>query len=371
VNRVVRWSLAVTLVCAAVAVYALPFRTRVRFREESEAAERWRAESTRLREARRQLDDAVREHRARESLERWRSADGGRRAPFVLDASLPGAVRQQAESIALAATQPVAGGAGGRPAALFVFQARDTLRFTSRYREPTPNVGEVYGLPEATGGEACVSLVNVRNPSAAALARLSLGPCTFFARFGKPGPGIRAWLDRVGFSVARFGDQPPVATQTPGTPSSIYDLSPSASACLTRGGRWCLMAAGVRLADTARGVAGRSAAGGFVRFDRPEAGSSFGPRRGRYLADLLRDIGPDRFRAFWTSAEEPEAAFRAATGRPLADWTREWLGREVRPTATEARASLATVGWLALALPLLLAAAARRREWVLPARLRG
>jgi hypothetical protein len=47
----------------------------------------------------------------------------------------------------------------------------------------------------------------------------------------------------------------------------------------------------------------------------------------RYLADLAREMGSERFALFWTSDGEPTQAFRHAFGIEIGQWTYEWLIR--------------------------------------------
>ena len=44
----------------------------------------------------------------------------------------------------------------------------------------------------------------------------------------------------------------------------------------------------------------------------------------RVVADMRRDLGDERFRRFWTSPEEPAAAFASAAGMPLGKWVFDW-----------------------------------------------
>lgn len=46
------------------------------------------------------------------------------------------------------------------------------------------------------------------------------------------------------------------------------------------------------------------------------------------LADLHRDFGHDKVRAFWTSDAQPEEAFLAAFGIPAGDWLASWMRRQ-------------------------------------------
>jgi hypothetical protein len=85
------------------------------------------------------------------------------------------------------------------------------------------------------------------------------------------------------------------------------------------------------------------------------------------LADMARDVGPDRFTAFWQSQLPLPEAFAGATGTSLAQWTREWIiGTYGQPT----RGPLVTRTSIAFAMLLVLSAVgassvvARRRVLV-------
>jgi len=92
---------------------------------------------------------------------------------------------------------------------------------------------------------------------------------------------------------------------------------------------------------------------------------NLGPRQASFLSDVVREVGTDRFRRFWTSREPVEQAFESATGRKLGVVTRDWaksqyegyIGRGAAvPPLTAGLALLFIGGGAATAI-----AAARRR----------
>jgi hypothetical protein len=51
----------------------------------------------------------------------------------------------------------------------------------------------------------------------------------------------------------------------------------------------------------------------------------------RYLGDIARTVGRDRFLAFWTSGEPVDTALAAALKRPVGEWTADWERGFVQP----------------------------------------
>jgi hypothetical protein len=51
----------------------------------------------------------------------------------------------------------------------------------------------------------------------------------------------------------------------------------------------------------------------------------------RFLGDVARAVGRDRFLSFWTSALPVDSALAAALKRPVGEWTADWQRDFVRP----------------------------------------
>src|SRR5205085_4111874 len=51
----------------------------------------------------------------------------------------------------------------------------------------------------------------------------------------------------------------------------------------------------------------------------------------RFLGDVAREVGRDRFLTFWTSALPVDTALAAALKRPVGEWTADWQRDFVRP----------------------------------------
>ena len=51
----------------------------------------------------------------------------------------------------------------------------------------------------------------------------------------------------------------------------------------------------------------------------------------RFLGDVARTVGRDRFLTFWTSPLPVDTALAAALKRPVGEWTADWQRDFVRP----------------------------------------
>jgi len=51
----------------------------------------------------------------------------------------------------------------------------------------------------------------------------------------------------------------------------------------------------------------------------------------RYFADLVDDIGPERFGRFWNSEFPADTALATAMRMPVGEWTRRWQATLVPP----------------------------------------
>jgi hypothetical protein len=208
-------------------------------------------------------------------------------------------------------------------------------------------------LPPVTDGRTCIVelpvgwslrwMVKAKEPppadQLAQWLRQGLGPCAFYAAFGRPGPAVEAWLLDRGFDLGYDMDW--VAPPPPGRwygldenypatlraalfwmPDSRYGGSLDAVACNAGDLRRCRAA--LFASDTAEAPGGwRRAPRGVV--NRPYwllRSSLYGGSR--YLADLVRDAGRDRFETFWRSSLPVDSAFQLGIGVPIETWTARW-----------------------------------------------
>lgn len=178
-----------------------------------------------------------------------------------------------------------------------------------------------------------------------------LGPCAFYAAFGRPGREIGRWLGGRGFDLALSPSWTNDPLQGP-HPPLYYDFDapnrwflnqfpPDAIACL--GGR----EARCRVAVLAGG-GGVNAEPHFVtteswwRRRRLVAGD-------HYLADMAREIGRERFQTFWSSELTVDSALATALRQPVGEWTRRWQ-RRLTPPIRLGPAAPPSAAWLGLLL---------------------
>ncbi len=225
-----------------------------------------------------------------------------------------------------------------------------------------------YWLPDSADRSTCVVLFAGRHSNALlALAQPAtnrlladwlqsgLGPCAFYARFGRPGREIGRWLGARGFDLAlqpwwngdpREGPHRRLydaldARQNRWFLLEVYRFPPDAIACL--GGR----EAGCRAAVLA-GAGGVNAEPQLVtnefRWDRQRllAGD-------HYLADVAREVGAERFQSFWNSERSVDTALAAALRKPVGKWTAQWQ-RRLTPPIRLGPAAPPSAAWLGLLL---------------------
>lgn len=212
--------------------------------------------------------------------------------------------------------------------------------------------GLAYLLPEATYGRSCLALLALRSrtglggrgpwfrrysPYAGGSdASTSLvGPCAYFAAFGRPGPSIRRWLGSTGYSAAGYPDWAFRSDSTRPRPAAYESFllwfAPGLVSCAAGNLELCrdavLPAVGEQTSDGGpRGIVDarllqrrnflfvRHPFRDFVRF---------------YLSDMVLDMGRERFARFWTSEAGVESAFAAAMGMPLEEWTMRWAQDQI------------------------------------------
>jgi len=382
----VRWSAGVTAGCAAIAVALLPFPSYAAPWWAGAAPVPLAAEMAKVRDAAGATQQAVRTYRAAQGLERW---GVGRResdtSSIRIDDGVTGNVARAVRQIANEQWTALGSSASGSNAQIFVYVDSTTIARAAvvqgRPLDPRRLLDVAFALPEATDGAHCVALVRLRGVSSThveALRRQSLvGVCGFFAAFGMPGRGVRAWLAATGYRAARRSDWH-VARAPAVDAAGVYGLGDAGGRCLTSDPGACVEALG------APGAAPRADSRTPRSYDwvidgtLPSTASALGAPAGalgniepELLLSAVREFGVDRFGTFWRSSESPAAAFESAFGTSLDSWTHAWVVRTYGGVTDRPTIRLRDVVWLALALPLLVAAAARRRERVLWERLLG
>ncbi|MEP6572999.1 MAG: hypothetical protein ABJD11_09895 [Gemmatimonadota bacterium] len=226
-------------------------------------------------------------------------------------------------------------------------------------------------FPSATGGRACIAVI----PVSATMLRQdetleALGPCAYFAEFGNPGPAMEKWLAWQGFETAAVFDWDnavhPGAFPVAGMQRHMFGGAPDGmpmSWTESVAGIQCREGQSRRCADAllkpspalyANAAASDQASRSFRVWDY--AGpvlNAFGDSQRGWFSDLVRTMGRERVRRFWTSSLPVETAFSDAMGVPLGDWTRDWVISRRGEIVPGPRISLeVTLGSLAVALVL-------------------
>ncbi len=218
--------------------------------------------------------------------------------------------------------------------------------------------GVWYLLPHATDGSTCLISVTAGRRQSVSLDEgvhpadllellgwansISRGPCIFYAAFGTPGPDIERWLDSRDFAFARLADwdtgqQPSDERGTPVGVGALLGLlrirgtvgAWDAMACA--GGRQercraiMLADAGSQLSSSRYNWEPRMP--GYVAAN--SWGYVFRSATAYFLSDVVREVGVDRFKEFWTSDLPVDRAFASVVGRDIGEWTSDWLAERI------------------------------------------
>jgi hypothetical protein len=208
------------------------------------------------------------------------------------------------------------------------------------------------------------------------------GPCWFLARFGLPGPEVRAWLDSRYWDMA--GAVPPTPwpllreDEVKGRVDAARRMGGDMHGAFTGGSvmlQGCAhdrpdLCEAALLSPLRSGVLppGIAASFSLTHFARPERDWQFGfPPEASWsvLSRMVDDLGPARFTAFWTSRGPVAESFQAASGVSLGTWYREQLRRELRQADVEDAGEgpywPSTVVFFVLALAIVILQAERRQ----------
>jgi hypothetical protein len=198
-----------------------------------------------------------------------------------------------------------------------------------------------------------------------------LGVCRLWARYGPPGAGVAAWLERGGSSLA---EALPIAGVTPpplrmsgvgsllGSSFTLSHESPDVRRCIAGNGDACVTAF---MADGRR-TSLPPAPGGVRIMSRAIYGQRhFGTRDQTLLAEMEEALGPERFAAFWRSDADVPAAYQAAAGAPLGPWLAGWaqhrFGRVEVGAAPNTSTTLLSLLFLAAMVGIALLVVQRRQ----------
>lgn len=271
-----------------------------------------------------------------------RSPDTGSVRLFVSDAFRPD-VRLAIERTVLKAKNARSGGAG-RVDLFIIHDAARSIRGVTTYAGPT----EVrYALPERPGDRCRVYVRWFRGggPDLADVmqgektAQQLLGPCGYYLAFGEPGPLVKQWLLESGAWQYTVEGSWTTASVIPEVrqDSSIFKGGSPALFLLNveGGGPACIkgdLDACERLVVTRptgrqfrqiRQVGG--ATGAFQLSRRRYYAGAIGSQAGELLADAVREMGRERYKAFWTSADSVPAAYEKASGERFGTFINRWM----------------------------------------------
>ncbi|HUQ80218.1 MAG TPA: hypothetical protein VM076_03710 [Gemmatimonadaceae bacterium] len=378
-----RWLGGVVLGCAAVAFAFLPFPASTAESFSGRFPTPLATEVARFSDVAARADAAVRSYRTAQGLDRWNANRVGRDTSKIrVDASVPDGVAAAIRAVADEQWTALGSPASGAHAQIFVYADSSTIPRVSdankvrRPLEPRGLVDVRFVLPEGTDGTHCVSVVRLRALAPENVRALRshslLGVCGFFAAFGMPGNGVRAWLTATGYRTALRSDWH-IARAPAIDATALYYLSDIGGRCLTGERGACALA--LRVGDRAGQSTGGSMGAAVIDASVPVSAAIggrkplLGDAESEVLVAAVRELGAERFAAFWRSPAEPEQAFAAAFGVSLDAWTHVWAARTYGAAPARRTVSVRDVVWLAIAAPVLLAIAARRRERVLLERL--
>ena len=242
---------------------------------------------------------------------------------------------------------------------------------------PTPPERAAYLAPDSTDRTTCIALLPAgpywtryllgkrEAPDAwfggfAQWLQAGLGPCAFYAAYGTPGKPVRRWLAARNWDVALFLGSRGIAGERFSSLDllgdsryswywdQVYSFRPATVACLAGRSSGC-RAAVLDGADAASPAAGPQ----IVRSERRWwRGQRLLPGE-RYLSDVAREVGRERFQGFWASSLPVDTALAAALKQPIGEWTEQWERRFIAPIRLGAAAP-----WGVTAVALLLGAVA-------------
>ncbi len=212
----------------------------------------------------------------------------------------------------------------------------------------TQPVADAFLLPDSTDRTTCLAFVPIiywgrpgalKNthpaPSPALVERFrnGLGVCAFFAALGSPGHEIARWLASRRFDLALYpwGLRIPRDSVAPELSDSrkpwfwwyIYQFQPSAVGCIA--GRAATCRRTVLAGDTGDPESATVTREQIWRHPPALVGA------GRYFADVVDNIGPERFGRFWNSELPVDTALTAALRMSIGEWTRRWQATLVPP----------------------------------------
>ena len=373
--RELRWWLAAALLaCGAVALAYLPPRgagRKCRWRDEPFAQTPARLRAQALAFQWRGANMALRlpEYRKRLEPEFLRRRERDEPGPALL-LEAPDSLSAFARERLRATLDTVSRQLGLGVTKVSVGLVVDLRRYVSAKAGETPSQdveSPAYLFPDSSDRTTCVGLIPawrwtgtlaaqppVRSQEVKDWLRTGLGPCAFYAVYGAPGKGVQHWLAKRGYDLARVPlldrewlERPQysfVMYQERWQWGTVYRFPITAIGCLA--GRTLSCRAGV--------LSGAEAAtdDSLPRFLESEPRRWWWGQRvlysDRYLADVAREVGHDRFLRFWNSPDPVDTALATALKMPVGEWTERWQRRFVPrlPLGPAAPVSATVIGLL-------------------------
>ena len=209
-----------------------------------------------------------------------------------------------------------------------------SLRVHLAYLKESAEFERFQVLPTADGAP-CTTVILV-GPTAVRVApgpnEMLLGTCSFYARYGMPGPGMQRWLERTRGEFATTDSvlRLPPRTELIRIQGFEITLVPLEARCAAED-----FAACATLFDEAPSLPFR-----FLTNDtfhlaatpnvvRGRVNAAYG--KGTHLAAMLESAGSTRFAQIWGSTLEPPEAYEMVDGRPIGAFMHELLMKEFEP----------------------------------------
>jgi len=166
----------------------------------------------------------------------------------------------------------------------------------------------------------------------------ALGPCAFYAAYGTPGRPVQSWLAARNWDIGLYLGSHSIAGERfssltlmgdPRYPwywDGVYSFPPATVACLAGRPSGCRAAVLVGAAEE-RTIPIPNV----VLVERRWWRAQHLLPGERYLGDVARTVGRDRFLDFWTSGQPVDTALALALKRPVGEWTADWERGFVQP----------------------------------------
>jgi hypothetical protein len=228
-------------------------------------------------------------------------------------------------------------GDAGRVDVFIIHDTTSSVRGIPRSWVPT----EIrYEIP-ARAGDRCRVFVTAGTPSTVPSAFNSeksseqlLGPCGFFAAFGEPGPLVRQWLLGGGWQYAIDGSwtsppyipalrEGPSIFKGPSVASGMLIIGSGGIECIKGEMNACERTMASRVSRRASQPANLTPPSGLGK--RRYFQGTVGYQASGVLSSAVRELGRERFKAFWSSTDSVSIGFQKASGERWGEFIRRWM----------------------------------------------